>query len=169
MTGGPATGFRLPWACLCFAALIVQGQAQPLKGRVVHVADGDTITVLNPSNESFRIRLSGIDAPEKTQPWGKVSKPAMADFVAGREVVVEWHKRDRYKRLVGVVRVDGVDAGLKQVAEGLAWHYLDYEKEQTPEDRTLYANAERKARALQKGLWRDPDPVPPWVWRRRKR
>ncbi len=157
------------WFAACCVSLSLHAQASPLKGRVIHVADGDTITVLDPSQESFRIRLAGIDAPEKAQPWGKVSKQAMSDRVAGREVVVEWHKRDRYHRLIGVVRVDGVDAGLAQVAEGLAWHYLDYEKEQTPEDRTRYADAERAARAEGKGLWRDTDPIPPWVWRRRKR
>jgi endonuclease YncB( thermonuclease family) len=175
VTGHPASGHRLPGSgvfrvlaalALCLAA---RAQASPLAGRVVHVADGDTITVLDPSNTSFRVRLAGIDAPEKAQPWGKVSKQAMADLVAGKEVIVEWRKRDRYHRLVGVVRVDGADAGLAQITEGLAWHYLDYEKEQTPEDRLLYASAEQNARAQKMGLWRDPDPVPPWVWRRRKR
>lgn len=155
-------------SALWLATILAHAQASPLVGRVVHVMDGDTITVLDAGHASFKIRLAGIDAPEIRQPWGKVSSHALRERVAGRNVVVAWHKRDRYHRIVGVVFVDERDAGLAQVAEGLAWHYRAYEMEQSPEDRARYASAEAEARAGGLGLWRDPDPVPPWTWRRRR-
>lgn len=150
-------------------ALALHAQASPLLGRVVHVADGDTVTVMDARHASYRIRLAGIDAPEKRQPWGKVSAYALSERVAGQEVKVLWHKRDRYHRLVGVVLVGGADAGLAQIAEGLAWHYVAYEQEQNPDDRLRYASAEAQARAQRSGLWRDPAPIPPWDWRRSHR
>ena len=71
-------------------------------------------------------------------------------------------QNDTYGRTVGKVLVDGIDANLEQVKAGMAWHYRKYAKEQAVEDRATYAQAEDQARAGQRGLWRDPEPVPPW-------
>jgi micrococcal nuclease len=86
-----------------------------------------------------------------------------------RQVTVEWNKRDRYGRTVGVVLVDGHDVNLEQVRAGMAWWYRQYAKEQTPSDRQLYELAENDARAAKRGLWADNEPVPPWEWRRSPR
>ena len=83
--------------------------ADTLTGKVVKVADGDTITVLDNTNTHHRIRLQGIDAPEKGQPFGNASRKHLASLVAGKEVTVKWNKRDRYRRIVGFVFVDGHD------------------------------------------------------------
>lgn len=137
---------------------------ETLVGKVVKVADGDTVTVLDADQVQHRVRLAGIDAPESNQPFGQAAKEALVKRVAGRTVAVEWHKRDQYDRLIGKVISDGTDAGLAQVRAGLAWWYRRFATEQTPVDRTIYEDAEAKAKASRRGLWSGPDPVAPWDW-----
>lgn len=142
--------------------------AATLSGRVVGVADGDTITVLDVTNTQFKIRLSGIDAPEKKQAFGQVSKKSLSDMVYGKQVNVEYEKQDRYGRTVGKVLVNGVDANLEQVKQGLAWFYRKYQNEMVLDDRLTYLHAEEAAHAAKAGLWLDADPVAPWDFRRNK-
>lgn len=158
--------------CVLLAACFLAAgwvNAETLAGKVVGVADGDTITVLDAAHEQHKIRLAGIDAPEKAQPFGQRSKAQMSDLVFGKPVAVEWSKRDRYQRIIGKVLVADRDAGLALVSAGLAWHYKQYQKEQTTDDQVRYAAAEDTARARRAGLWADPNPVPPWEWRAAKR
>ena len=153
--------------------------ADTLMGRVVGVTDGDTVTVLDAANAQHKVRLAGIDAPEKGQPFGERSKENLSRLVFGRDVRVDWHKRDRYGRVVGTVWVASpdapcrqrsdcaktLDAGMAQLTVGLAWHYKKYASEQEPQQRGEYAFAEEEARARRVGLWTDANPVPPWEWR----
>ena len=150
---------------LCLA---LQTHADTLLGKVIHVADGDTITILDDAHTQHKIRLTGIDAPEKRQAFGNVSKQSLAKQVAGQSVAVEWDKVDRYGRKVGKVLLAGLDSNLVQIKRGLAWHYKQYEREQSPADRQSYAAAEAEARAAKLGLWRDAAPLPPWDFRRSK-
>ncbi|TWO69131.1 thermonuclease family protein [Caenimonas sedimenti] len=138
-------------------------------GLVVGVSDGDTLTVLEADHSQRRIRLAGIDAPEKSQAFGDRSKRALSDCAFGRQAVLVGSKVDRYGRLVAKVVVGGVDCNLRQVALGLAWHYKDYEREQLAEDRAAYATAESEARDRRSGLWRDDEPLAPWAYRRDRR
>ena len=92
-------------------------------GRVVAVADGDTITVLVAGNRQVKVRLAEIDTPEKKQPWGRKAKKTTSDLVFGRQVQVEVLKKDRYRRSVGRVFVDGKNVGRELVAGGNAWVY----------------------------------------------
>ena len=137
-----------------------------IEGRVVGVADGDTITVLDADRVQHRIRLGGIDAPEKRQAFGTRSKQSLSDIVFNRAVTVETGKTDRYGRAIGKVLVDGIDANLQQVSRGFAWHYKAYEREQSLSDRQLYDFAQSEARAARRGLWQDAEPVAPWDWRK---
>ncbi len=148
------------------AAASLAAWAETITGRVVGVADGDTITVLDAKNEQHKIRLAGIDAPEKNQPYGHASKKSLSDQVYERKVSVETSKRDRYGRAIGKVMVNGRDANLEQVRRGLAWHYKTYEREQEPLDRVTYADAEIEARGASRGLWGGRSPVAPWEWRK---
>ena len=154
-------------------------QAETLSGLVIGISDGDTVTVLDAGKESYRVRLAGIDAPEKKQPFGERSKQALSDLVFGKPVEVEWYKRDRYGRIIGKILVarpgnacagdrcpKTLDACLSQIEAGLAWHYKKGANEQTSEDRVRYSQAEDTARAKHLGLWSDRDPVPPWEWRK---
>lgn len=135
-------------------------------GRVVRIEDGDTISVLDDANRNYKIRLQGIDAPEGGQAFGDRSRQSLADEVFGKQVSVEWSKRDQYGRLVGKVLVDGRDVCLEQIRAGLAWHYKYYQNEQSAEDRKMYADAEEESRMAKRGLWVDADPTPPWEFRR---
>lgn len=143
--------------------------ADTLHGRIVGVADGDTVTLLDDTNTQWKIRLMGIDAPEKKQAFGQKSKESLSALLFNKQVQVEFNKRDKYGRTVGKILVDGVDANLEQVKSGMAWHYKQYEREQPAEDRTKYAQAEEQARAAKRGLWVDPDPTPPWDWRHQQK
>ena len=168
----------IAWILLLFP---LSASAETFAGTVVAVSDGDTITVLDAAKTQHKVRLSGIDAPEKSQPFGNKAKEALSGLVFRKAVLVEWHKRDRYGRLIGKVMVSPPDAACQKqdcpktldvsltlVTAGLAWHYKRFEKEQSQEDRTRYAFAEQEARARKAGLWRDPSPVPPWDWRKGK-
>ena len=159
--------------------------ADEILGRVVRVADGDTITVLasggtrpvasakrrsgvlvggiersdSATAVEHKIRLHGIDAPESGQAYGNVAKSHLSSLVAGRNVRVKWKSRDKYGRILGVVYVDDKDVNLEMLKAGFAWHYKRFDS--TP----AYAHAERAARTAKKGLWADSNPIPPEEFR----
>jgi len=149
-------------------ALACTANAETITGRVVGVADGDTITVLDADKVQHKIRLAGIDAPEKKQPFGNRSKESLSELAFDKTVAVETTKRDKYGRQIGKVLVSGQDVNLVQVERGMAWFYRQYQREQSPNDQRLYEAAEDAARAGKRGLWRDADPMPPWEFRQNK-
>ncbi len=154
---------------LCFLVFLsIAAFADSLTGKVVRLADGDSITVLD-NNIEHKIRLQGIDAPERKQAFGNASRKHLASLVAGKEVTVKCVKRDRYGRIVGFVLVDGHDVNLAQVKAGMAWFYRYYQLELSPEDRRRYAKAENQARTDRLRLWLHKNPMPPWAWRRLNR
>lgn len=128
-------------------------QAEIITGRVVGVADGDTVTVLDQSKNQHKIRLAGIDALEKAQAFGQRSKQSLSASVFGKEVTVDTDKRDRYGRLVGKILVDGADANLEHIKRGMAWYYKAYARERSAKDREAYEGAELAARGVDRGLW----------------
>ena len=140
--------------------------AAELHVRVVGVNDGDTITVIDNSRNQYKVRLAGIDAPEKRQPFGDRSKQALSSLVFDRQVLIDLGKTDRYGRIVSKVVVNNIDANLEQVVSGMAWHYKKYQREQSPKDRAAYARAEEAARAAERGLWQDRYAIPPWDFRK---
>jgi endonuclease YncB( thermonuclease family) len=135
----------------------------------VKIADGDTLTVLTADNQQHRIRLAGIDAPERKQPFGNRSRQNLSKLAYGKQAQADCPKHDRYGRWVCKVYVGGQDVGLRQIYDGLAWWYRPYAHEQSPEDRQRYEFEEREARLRKWGLWGDPSSVPPWEWRHAKR
>lgn len=158
---------------LCLASIfllaVLNGSlaiAATLQGQVVGVSDGDTVTVLDASRRQHRVRLAGIDAPEKKQAFGARSQHSLSEMVFRKQVIVSYGKTDRYGRIVGKVLLASLDVGLEQVKLGMAWHYKAYEREQSTVDRLAYAQAEVDAQSEKRGLWRDARPVPPWDFRR---
>ena len=144
-----------------------------VEGRIVGVSDGDTVTLLTDDLVQRRVRLRGIDAPEKAQAFGNRSKQALSALVFGRRVSVAYSKVDRYDRWVGRITVgtgdSAVDVSRAMIAQGMAWHYAFYGREQPVGERVGDAEAEQVARLERRGLWRDEAPVAPWEFRRTDR
>jgi micrococcal nuclease len=133
-----------------------------LTGKVVGVTDGDTLTLLVEKTQ-YKIRLSGIDAPESRQPFGSRAKQSLSGKVFGKTVRVLSEGQDKYGRTLGTVEVDGRNVNVEMVKEGFAWHYKQYSKSKT------LAAAEVEARKAKAGLWADPNPIPPWEWRHKEK
>ena len=147
------------WA---LAAFLVAGAAgAEITGRVIAVHDGDTISVLV-VGRPVRVRLAGIDAPERGQPFANASRHALESRVAGRDVLVVERGRDGYGRMLGRVHVDGIDVNAEQVRSGYAWVF----RRPGHDARLLALQAE--AKAARRGLWRDPNAIAPWTWRERR-
>jgi endonuclease YncB( thermonuclease family) len=135
-------------------------------GQVVRVADGDTFTVIFRSGDlttEVRIRMNGIDAPEKDQPFGQKSKQALSGYIFGKNVDIIVRDTDRYGRTIADVFYEGdrgVSINERMVMDGWAWHYKYYS------DDPALASHETTARQQRKGLWAGDSPIPPWNWRR---
>jgi len=157
---------RIYFLLLCIFPSVVAADYLDCPCKVVKISDGDTVHVLDQSNIKHKIRLGGIDAPEKKQAFGKKSKQNLSSLIAGKNVEVEYSKRDRYGRIIGKLIKDGQDINLIQVKQGYAWHYKYYQKDQSKLDRVLYSSAEIEAREKTIGLWAVPA-VPPWKFRTR--
>lgn len=148
--------------CVIAVLAIVAGAhaAPPFAGRVVGIADGDTLTVLDADNVQHKIRLAEIDAPEKKQAWGERAKQSLSDLCFNASAVVAVATTDRYGRSIARVSCHGTDASLYQVRAGLAWAYTQYLTD------PAIAEAAAAAREAGAGLWVDVDPVPPWLYRK---
>ena len=145
-------------------ALLLSVAANPetLTGKVVGVSDGDTLTLLVEKTQ-YKIRLAGIDAPEKGQAFGNKAKQALSDKVFGKQVQVRTQGQDQYGRTIGVVWLGKRNVNAEMVREGWAWHYKKYDKSKE------LADAEVEARKSKRGLWADAKPTPPWDWRAAER
>ncbi|CAM5183563.1 Endonuclease YncB(Thermonuclease family) OS=Castellaniella defragrans OX=75697 GN=HNR28_001113 PE=4 SV=1 [Castellaniella defragrans] len=173
--GARSRGWRctLAWACLLSLAAgsALASQTYALTGRVVHVADGDTLTLQVRESATHRIRLASIDAPEighgrkqPGQPYGQASRRALADLVAGHTVTLRCYEQDQYGRdICDVPLTDGRTANQAQVAAGMAWANRQGGGKYLRDGRL--PDLERQARTQRLGLWRDAHPLPPWEWR----
>ena len=134
-----------------------------LKGKIIHISDGDTVHLLTSKNEKIKIRLNDIDAPEAKQAFGNKSKENIKKFIYQKDVIVEYKKKDQYKRVLGTIYYQNRDINLQQVKDGYAWVYKKYSKNPT------YFKAEQEARSKKIGLWSDRNPIEPWVFRKNKK
>ena len=137
--------------------------SQTKKGKVVRVADGDTITILDSTNTQLRVRLYGVDAPEKGQDFSNVAKQFISDLCFSKIVSIDIKDIDRYGRTVGIVwTADSTNLNLELLRSGLAWHYKIFDNSDD------FAQAEHLARINKVGLWGEPNAAPPWEFRRKK-
>lgn len=147
-----------------FAIIPLALSAQMLRGNVVKISDGDTFTLLLNGNEQVRVRIDGIDAPEKGQAFGNRAKEYLSSLIWGEIITVCVSKTDRYGRSIGKVSTPIIeDVGLEMIKAGYAWQYRDYNNDKS------YSAAENNARKLLKGLWQDRNPIRPQDFRKRKR
>lgn len=126
--------------------------------KVVKISDGDTIMILQ-DKQQIKVRLFGIDAPEKKQDYGQKSRQFLASLIAGQVVEVEPKGKDRYKRTLGIIHYKGQDINAQMVLNGYAWAYVKYS--------IIYVDHESAARKNKQGLWQSSNPTPPWEWRKR--
>ncbi len=158
----PTSALRPLLACLALLlSLSHTAVARELHGRVVGIGDGDTLTLLTGTREEVRVRLAGIDTPERGQPFGDRARRALSDLAFGRQVRVVVADTDRYGRTVGRVFAGGLDVNADLVRSGAAWVFRRYSDD--PELLRL----EAEARAARRGLWGLPEAqrIPPWEWR----
>lgn len=157
-------------AALSISAAIANAQGI-LVGTVTRVWDGDTITLRTLDGETEKIRLLGIDAPEKGQPNWRDSWSWLKRTINNRTVTVHWTKRDstESQRLLGTIKVDGENFNLLMVCRGQAWYFRRYADDLTSREQASYDACERRARAERQGIWEHPDPEAPWDYRARMR
>jgi endonuclease YncB( thermonuclease family) len=154
-------------------AIFALGTLQPatseellLRGKLHRLLDGDTIEMETFDRGIVKIRLAGIDAPEKLQRFGDESTISLGKVIQNKKLYAACNNQDRYRRLLCKVSTgDGVDINLSQVENGLAWHYKQYSSNQSAPDRLVYSRAEKSARANKIGLWKDQHAIAPWDFR----
>jgi micrococcal nuclease len=134
-----------------------------LHGKVVRILDGDTYEILNNGNTTYKIRMTDIDAPEKSQDFGQRSKQTLAALIFGKEVKVVYDKLDRNKRILGHTYLNGTYINLVMVQKGMAWHFKKYSSDQT------FAQAEQFARNQKIGIWSKSNAIAPWDYRSSRR
>lgn len=155
--------------CLSLLLVVSLGHTEPVTVVPIKFKDGYTFDATQADGSKITARLAGCDAPERTQPYSKRAMDALKSILADGPVTVDCYKKDRYERGVCRVAVPAGDVCLALIREGLAWHYTAYAREQTPQEREDYRQAQEAAQTARKGLWQDAQPVPPWDWRKERR
>lgn len=130
-------------------------------GKVIKIVDGDTFDMLTEEKSTLRVRMNGIDCPERKQAFYQNAKNALAGFIFNKEVKLFITGRDRNKRIIATVYCNGTNINLAMIQNGYAWHYKKYSAD------TVYAKAEQQARIAKKGLWRMDHPIAPWDYRKK--
>lgn len=156
---------------LCSQAALA-AQSWPMEGKVIHVEDGDTLTILQSDFSKASVRLSDIDAPETShgrtrpgQPYSQASKQSLAALARGQQAMATCYERDRWERPVCTVFINGQDVNAEQLRRGMAWvNRVNRTYVRNPQSVAI----EAQAQAAGIGLWsaNGPRPVQPWVWRR---
>lgn len=147
---------------ICFSLIILLSSCvsgKKLTGKIVKVSDGDTVVLLDKDNKQHKIRLDGIDCPERGQDFGTKATEFTRDLCAGKYVIVEYEKYDQYKRILGVVYVSGVNVNEALLKKGLAWKYK-YNRS------SRYEELENEARKQKLNIWSMKNPVAPWDFRK---
>ncbi len=143
--------------------IIAQDHKKQFSGRIVKIVDGDTFDILTQENKVLRIRMNGIDAPEKSQPFGQKSKDYLGRLCFKQTIKIIWYRLDRNKRYIADGYLpDGRSLSLEMVRAGYAWHFKKYSSD------PALAKAETEARQQKFGLWLDPNPEAPWDKRGRR-
>ena len=148
---------------LIFVLISLVCSAQRFTVKVVSISDGDTFTAINKDNLQLKIRIFGIDAPEKKQAYGNKSKEFLSSLIFGKSISIDVQSKDGYGRyLAYVYSPEGKDVSLLMIHEGMAWHFTKYDNNE------VYEAAQAGAKKAKRGLWADPSPIAPWDFRSNK-
>ncbi len=134
--------------------------------KVSRLLDGDTVTVKLTNGKYRKIRLYGIDTPEKGQMGGQMSKQALEKFLKGKRIEIVEKDIDRYGRTIGVIYANGMNVNQAMVANGYAWAYRKY---LPSSEKANWVELENSARKSRRGIWQDENPKAPWDWRKDKK
>lgn len=134
-----------------------------LAGKVVRVTDGDTFVLLGANKTQYKVRLYGIDCPERQQPFYKAAKDHLASLIFQKNVIVRKKNMDRYGRIVALVNSGNTIINEEMIRSGLAWHYKRFDRNEN------WSALEREAARKKLGLWSESDPTPPWEWKHAER
>lgn len=167
-TPKPATGMPTQPAPTATAPKTDPEQSGTIQGKVIDLGWGDSLTVLDAQGKQHRVRLLGIDAPEKGQNFGPAARQKLSALVFGKTVTVKFQKVDRNGRPLGKVLLGTTDINLEMLKAGLAWYYAN-DRDLPETDRPLYASAEQEARRAERGLWQDEAATSPWEFRQARR
>ena len=166
----------LKYALTILFAIYITHVRADFTAKVQRVVDGDTVHVEDETGKKFKVRLTGIDAPEQNQPYGLASTNHLRGLLLNKFVLLESKPKkgkpysvDRYKRVLAKIVLNGIDINLSQVLSGYAWHFKRYQNQQSRSDRELYSQAELHAKENNLGLWREKKPIAPWKWRKIKK
>jgi endonuclease YncB( thermonuclease family) len=151
---------------MAYKPSVARDATHKVRGQIVKVTDGDTVTLLNESNIIITIRLAGIDAPELRMQYGQAAQVYLRDLVLNKVVIARTHKQDRFGRTVATLWVNSEDVNLAMIHAGMAWHYKKYQADQPKHLTAIYDKSEQAARTEMRGLWRQQNPTPPWFWRK---
>jgi micrococcal nuclease len=163
-SSGLIFNMRISWLVFLLMLLsILTFAQQEIAGKVISIADGDTFTMLVQGNKQVKIRLHGIDCPEKGQDYGEAAKKYLSSLISLHHdsVKVIWKNKDRYRRKIGIAYSGKTNINEVLLQNGLAWHYTQYDK--NPQ----WSQMEAAARNAKLNLWSRSKPVPPWEWRKK--
>lgn len=156
---------RPAWVALAFTLMIPAASADSFTGRVVEVADGDTLTLLV-GRQHHKIKIAAIDAPERYQAWGDQARTNLSRLALSQTAVADCPRLDHRSALyICKLTVDTLDIGIEQIKDGMAWWFRGDAHQQSTEAQSAYGSAELLAKLRRQGLWRDTNPVPPWNFR----
>lgn len=150
-----------PWLITFFFGVANAAQVETFSAKVIAVMDGDTVLILRAGHKPEKVRMLNIDAPEKSQPYGRQSQQALATMVLKRQAEVQITAHDQYGRLLGQISVDGRNINEEQVKQGMAWEYSGYHSNRA------YIALQSEAQQARRGLWGQTSPQAPWQWRKR--
>ncbi len=141
----------------------VSGNTDTISGKVIKISDGDTFHMLLSDKTTIKIRLHGIDCPERSQPFYQQARNYLSDLIYNKNIQIIVPYKDQYKRHVAFAFFNGISVNEKMLENGFAWHFKRHDKQ------IEWENLEKKARKEKKGIWSDPNPVAPWKYRNNKK
>lgn len=159
--------FKQLFAALTLSLLCsAPASAETIAGRIISIADGDTLILLDAQQQQHKISLAGIDAPELNQAFGQQALIGLSAIALNQQAKAQCKHLERFPHPVCTLTIGGKDIGLTQIQSGMAWWYRQNAAALSVQTQSDYRQAEFDAKIHRRGLWNSKNPTPPWDWRR---